>query len=82
MGPHLLVADLVHELEALQRLLDGDADVLLRKGAGAEGVVKVEEADVGLDAQEGADVLVVGQRGGEAHQADHLLGRLHTHRCS
>eukprot|EP00964_Phaeocystis_antarctica_P112099 scaffold76315_cov39-Phaeocystis_antarctica.AAC.1 len=37
------------------------------------GVVEVVEALVGLDAQEGGDVLVVGQRGQEADDADHLL---------
>ena len=40
---HLLVADLIHELEALQRLLHIDANVLLVQRAGAVAVVKVEQ---------------------------------------
>lgn len=40
----LVVADLVHQLEALQRLLDGDAHVLLRQRAWPEAVVEVEQA--------------------------------------
>lgn len=40
---HLVIADFVHELETLQRLLDVDAHVLLRQGAGPEAVVKVEQ---------------------------------------
>lgn len=53
-GPHLAVADLVHELEALQRLLDCHADVLLRqraRPAGRRGGVQragvVQAADEG-----------------------------------
>ena len=57
----LLVADFIHELEALQRLLDTDADVLLRQGARPEAVVKVEQALVGLDTQKGCHIFVVGQ---------------------
>lgn len=41
-----------------------------------EGVVKVEQALLGFDAQEGGHVLKVGQCGRQAHQADHLLGGL------
>lgn len=59
----LFVADFIHELEALQRLLDTDADVLLRQGAWPEAVVKVEQALVGLDTQEGCHIFVVGQSG-------------------
>jgi hypothetical protein len=39
----------VAHLEALQRLLDVDPDVLLSQRAGAVGVVKVEQALVTLD---------------------------------
>ena len=42
----LIVTDLIHELEALQRLFDVDAHVLLGQGAGAEAVVKVEQTTV------------------------------------
>ena len=59
----LLVTDLVHELEALQRLLDADANVLLRQGARPEAVVEVEQALVGLDSQERCHIFVVGQSG-------------------
>jgi hypothetical protein len=75
-GSNLLVADLIHELEALQRLLDGDADVLLRERARPEGIVKVEEAGVGLHSQEAGHVLKVGKGSGQAHQPYHLLGLL------
>ena len=64
---HLVVADLVHELEALQRLLDVDADVLLGQRAGPVGGVKVEEAHVRLHTQEGGHILVVWQRGTQPH---------------
>ena len=60
---YLFVANLVHELEALQRLLDANANVLLRQGAGPEAVVKVEEALVRLHTQEGCHILVVGKSG-------------------
>ena len=43
---HLVVANLVHELEALERLLDVDAHVLLSQGARTEAVVKVEQTAV------------------------------------
>ena len=39
----LFVANLVHELEALQGFLDVDANVLLVQRAGAVAVVKVEQ---------------------------------------
>jgi hypothetical protein len=61
---HFLVADLVHELEALQCLLDGDADVLLGERTRAERVVEHEEALGGVHAHERRHVVVVGQRGG------------------
>ena len=61
----LLVADLIHELEALQGLLDGDAHVLLRQGDGPVGGVKVEQAHFLLHPQEGGHVLIVGQGGAE-----------------
>lgn len=76
----LVVADLVHELEALQRLALRDAHVLLRQRAGPEGIVEVEKAHVGLDAQEGGDVLVVGQRRGQACGAEGIMGS--TLRCA
>ena len=41
-----------------------------------EGVVEVEQPLLGLDPQERSHVLKVGQRGRQAHQADHLLGGL------
>ena len=59
----LVVADLIHELEALQGLADGDADVLLRQWTWPEAVVKVEQALIALDSQEGSHILIVGQGG-------------------
>ena len=55
------IADLVHELEPLQRLLDGHADVLLSQGAGPEAVVEVEEAHIVLHPQKGGHIIIVGQ---------------------
>lgn len=60
---HLLVADLVHELEALDGLLFGHADVLLLQRHGAIGVVEVEEPLLGVHVQERGHVLIVGQGG-------------------
>ncbi len=61
MRTDLLVADFIHELEALQGLLDTDTDILLGQGTGPEAVVKVKEALVWLDTQECCHVLIVGQ---------------------
>ena len=72
---HLLVRDLVHELVLRHGLLGRDADELLLERHRAVAVVERKEI-LGLDAQEGRHVLVVGQRGREAHQAHHLLRRL------
>ena len=74
----LLVADLVHELKALQRLLDADTNVLLCQGAGPEAVVEVEQPLVWLHTQESCHILVVGKSGRQTHQADHLLRGLWT----
>ena len=76
--PHLLVHELVHDLEALDGLLLGDADVLLLERHGPVRVVEVEEAAREVDAQEQRHVLVVGQGGGEADEAHVLLGGLHV----
>ena len=59
---HLLVADLVHDLEPLKGFLHGDADELLLQGARAEAVVKHEQALGRVDAEERSDVLKVWQR--------------------
>mmetsp|Transcript_97903 Transcript_97903/g.274102 ORF Transcript_97903/g.274102 Transcript_97903/m.274102 type:complete len:343 (+) Transcript_97903:4089-5117(+) len=69
----LLVADLVHGVEALDGLLVRDADVGLLQRAGPVLVAKIEEPPLGVDAQEDGHVLVVRQRGREAHEADVLL---------
>ena len=73
---YLLVNDLVHNLEPLNGLLFRDADVLLLERHGTEAVVEVEESLVVLDAQEGGNVLVVGQSGGETDETNVLLRRL------
>ena len=41
---HFVVGDLIHELEALKRLLHSDANVLLRQRARAVRVVEVKQA--------------------------------------
>ncbi|KJR89206.1 uncharacterized protein SPSK_05806 [Sporothrix schenckii 1099-18] len=69
------VGDVVHRLELLDGLAVGDADKLLAQRAGAVGAVEVEQARLGVDAQEAGDVAVVGQRGRQADEA-HGLARL------
>jgi hypothetical protein len=51
---------------------------LLLEGHRAEAVVKVEEARLGIDPEEGGHVLVVGQRRGQTDQTHLLLGRLNV----
>ena len=58
---YLFVADLIHQLETLQGLLDADSNVLLCQGAGPEAVVKVEKALVRLHTQKGCHILIVGE---------------------
>mmetsp|Transcript_117329 Transcript_117329/g.373813 ORF Transcript_117329/g.373813 Transcript_117329/m.373813 type:complete len:463 (+) Transcript_117329:4361-5749(+) len=72
----LLVADLVHGVEALDGLLVGDTDVGLLERHGPVLAAEVKQALVGLHAQEDGDVLVIRQRGREADQTDVLLGGL------
>ena len=73
--PYLLVADLVHELEALDRLLLGDADVLLLQGHRPVRVVEVEQSLLGVDLEESSHVLVVGQGGRQPDDSHKLLQR-------
>lgn len=49
----------------------------IRKVSAPEGGVKVEQPRRLVDPQESSHVLVVGQRGGQAHDADHALAGLH-----
>mmetsp|Transcript_62196 Transcript_62196/g.148188 ORF Transcript_62196/g.148188 Transcript_62196/m.148188 type:complete len:1090 (-) Transcript_62196:715-3984(-) len=70
---NLIVADLVHELEALERLLLRDPDVLLLQRARPVRVIEVKEALLLVDAQHRRHVLVVGQRRREADEAHQLL---------
>eukprot|EP00959_Pyramimonas_sp_CCMP1952_P161723 3381661-Pyramimonas_sp.AAC.1 len=72
-GPHLVVADLVHEGEALDEVGLAHADVGLREGHRAVGCVEVEQAGGLAHAQKLGNVLVVGQGGTQAHDADHVL---------
>ncbi len=62
MAADLVVADLIHELEALQRLAHCDANVLLGQRTWPEAVVEVEETLVPLDTEEGSHILVIWQR--------------------
>ena len=73
----LVVADLVHELEALQGLLDRHTDERLRERAGPVRRVEEEKALALVHAQQRGDILVVWQRGGQAHHAHELRCRLH-----
>mmetsp|Transcript_8053 Transcript_8053/g.30236 ORF Transcript_8053/g.30236 Transcript_8053/m.30236 type:complete len:1031 (+) Transcript_8053:3808-6900(+) len=76
LGHHLLEANLVHELEALQRLLLGDADVLLLQRNGTEAVVEEEQAGALVRTEEGGDVPVVWKRGRQPDDPHTLLGEL------
>ena len=73
---HLLVADLVHQLEPLERLLLGDADVLLLQRHGPEAVVEEEHARGRLDAEQLRHVREVGQRRRQAHEPHGVARRL------
>mmetsp|Transcript_40327 Transcript_40327/g.94748 ORF Transcript_40327/g.94748 Transcript_40327/m.94748 type:complete len:681 (-) Transcript_40327:488-2530(-) len=75
-GHDLVVGDLVHELEALERLLLRDADVLLLERHGAVRVVEVEQTRLRLDPEQRRHVLVVGQRCAEPDKPHELLRRL------
>ena len=74
---HLLVADVVHQLEPLQGLLHGDADELLLQRTRTETVVEDEQPLRRVHTEEGGDVLEVGQRRGKTDDSHHLLCRLH-----
>ena len=76
MLQHLLVDNLVHDLEPLDGLLLCDTDKLLLQGHGPETVVKEEETLGGLHPQEGSNILVVGQCGREPDKPHVFLGRL------
>ena len=75
---YLFIYDVVHDLEPLHRFLFCDSDVLLFERHGTEAVVKVEESDRGVYAQEGGHVLVVGECGTKTDQTHLLLGRLYV----
>ena len=62
-GAHLIVADLIHELEALEGLADSDANVLLGQWNRPEAVVEVEQTLIALDSQEGGNILIIWQSG-------------------
>ncbi|RUS26118.1 hypothetical protein BC938DRAFT_471207 [Jimgerdemannia flammicorona] len=74
----LVVADFVHDLEALDGLLLRDANELLLEGARTICGVEEEESRFRIDAQEACDVLVVRERGGEPDEADDLLSLFHV----
>mmetsp|Transcript_12800 Transcript_12800/g.34382 ORF Transcript_12800/g.34382 Transcript_12800/m.34382 type:complete len:338 (-) Transcript_12800:910-1923(-) len=69
----LFVADLVHGVETLDRLLVRNADVRLLQWAWAVLVPVVEQALIGIDAQENRNVLVIRKRRREPHEADVFL---------
>jgi hypothetical protein len=72
------VTDLVRDLEALDRLLLGDADELLLERARAVRRVKVEETLFDVDLEEPGHVLVVGQGRRETDEADIVVRLLHA----
>lgn len=57
-----------------------DADKCLSKGHGPEATVKEEQANVGVDMEEGGHVQVVGQSGWKSQDSDHALCGLHLRR--
>ena len=73
---HLVVADSVHVLHLLQRLYRLHSDEGLAERHWSEARVEVKQAGVQVDPQEAGDVHVVGQRCGQAYDADHLLRAL------
>lgn len=67
-------------MSAFPYLVGGfDAHKGLAEGHGPEAAVEEEEADVGVDVQEGGHVQVVGQRGRQAQDPDHALSGLYLH---
>ena len=78
---HLLVNDIVHDLEPLDRLLLHDSDVLLFQRHRPERIVEVEETFLG-HSQETSDVFVVRQSGAQSDQSDLLLSRFNVTDCS
>ena len=67
------IGNFVHELEALERLLFRDSDILLLQRHRPEAVVEIIQALLRRDAAQRRHVLVVGQRRGQAHNTHHFL---------
>lgn len=59
-----------------------DAHEGLSEGHRSKAAIEEEEADVGVDVEEGGHVQVVGQSGREPQDPDHTLGGLHLPRHS
>lgn len=54
-----------------------DANKCLSEGHRSEATVKEEQADVGVDMEEGGHIQVVRQSGRKAQDSDHALCGLH-----
>lgn len=54
-----------------------DADKRLSEGHRPEATVKEEQADVGVDMEEGGHIQVIGQSGRQTQNPDHALCGLH-----
>mmetsp|Transcript_8552 Transcript_8552/g.20310 ORF Transcript_8552/g.20310 Transcript_8552/m.20310 type:complete len:405 (+) Transcript_8552:1211-2425(+) len=78
----LLVANFVHGVEALDGLLVCDTNVSLLQWDRPVVVSKVVQALLRIDAQKDCYILVVGQRGGQSHQSNMLLGGLDLPNCA
>mmetsp|Transcript_29704 Transcript_29704/g.63180 ORF Transcript_29704/g.63180 Transcript_29704/m.63180 type:complete len:350 (-) Transcript_29704:240-1289(-) len=77
----LLVAHLIHGVEALDCLLVGDTDVGLLERHRPKLVPEIEEPLLRVHAQEDAHILVIRQRRGEPDKPNVLLSRLDLADC-
>mmetsp|Transcript_51147 Transcript_51147/g.84810 ORF Transcript_51147/g.84810 Transcript_51147/m.84810 type:complete len:257 (+) Transcript_51147:474-1244(+) len=76
------VCDFVHQLEALDRFLLRNANVLLLQRHRPVRVIKEEQPFLRVHSQESCHVLIVGESGRQTDHSNHLLGRLNLPNCS
>ena len=82
MSTYLFIDNFIHRLESFQGLLLRDTNVLLLEWHGTETVVKEEQSFGRIHTQEAGNILVVGQCGAEANEANIFLRRLDVPDCS
>ena len=81
MFKYFLVHNIIHDLESLDSFLLRYSDELLFEGDWSEAVVEEVQALGRVHSEEGGYVLIVRQRGTEAHQPHILLGCLYVADC-